>query len=578
MKKTLCLLLTALVLLTAVPMAGFAEGGTDAEQAAAGKVCKIGDVYYDTLHAALKAVQDGETITLISDLTQKDRFVESGNASVVSPGITFTLNGNGHTVTRPAKDTSGALFGDVSGNFLFENCRFDLQGDWGGGQLFRALKPAEAMTITFRDCDVKLNNALVGEPLDAGRKLELSFINTTVTQSAKRSNGFLPDFNSGQDVTVTLDHSTLNLMAGKLWTTHNAVGRLILKNGSHLNTLGGVTPITCWGDAGENNRQSIELYDSEIRMSDESEYRAKDYSALLNWTGGFMSLKLDGKSAIRTNRTNAATGQTKGMYLVRVNVNTNMTVELEKGAVIEMNDCGVKDKSGLVWFEGNGKIGLVDRGATWHIGKELLACGIRLNALSVSQIGWATEGKLYAPETVVTDAQATEGAVFAPITLGEADFGMVPGAATRTEDPYGLRFNAWVSADFRNRLTASGVRMETGFVVAETEKVIGNFLLSGMATFDYEIYEAELSTEETDGAYRFRKALYGFSDDKEALTRRYSAMAYLKLLFADGTTRTIYTDYDAGSHARSVYDVAKKAIEAGITGRLLGHIVSVAEA
>ncbi len=585
MKKTLYLVLAICILLASVPMVGFAQGTTDAEQAAAGKVCKIGDVYYDTLHAALKAVQDGETISLISDLTQKDRFVESGNASVVSSGITFTLNGNGHTVTRPAKDTSGALFGDVSGNFLFENCRFDLQGDWGGGQLFRALKPTEAMTITFRDCDVKLNNALVGEPLDAGRKLELSFINTTVTQSAKRSNGFLPDFNSGQDVTVTLDHSTLNLMAGKLWTTHNAVGRLILKNGSHLNTLGGVTPITCWGDAGENNRQSIELYDSEIRMSDESEYRAKDYSALLNWTGGFMSLKLDGKSAIRTNRTNAATGQTKGMYLVRVNVNTNMTVELEKGAVIEMNDCGVKDKTKLVWWQGDAKINLIDKGAEWKFGASIQKCGVMMNLpWGARQLGWASadDTRLYSNDNLLSVADATEPLTLKIANYSETDFGNKAGASIRLTDPLGIRFTVNVSSALTAALAGyAGTTVTFGAILAPTAKVTGAFTQEGVGEGNYVITDPAAfrwAVENVDGMNEYRVALVGIPATKSALEMQFSATGFFTVKYADGSTRTFYAAFDQTANSRSLYEVAQAAQAAGITGDAITQILNICQA
>ncbi len=585
MKKTICFLLTVFVLLAAIPTVGLAEGTTDAEQAAAGKVCRIGEVYYDTLRAALEAVGDGETITLIGDVEQRNNFVkENTSTSVVAPGITFTLNGNGYTITRPT-ETSGALFGDVSSNFIFENCKFDLKGDWGGGQMFRAIKPTgETLSITVKDSEINLNNSFAGEDIDEGKKLELLIVNSTINQSNLRENGFFNgsggNIRRGQTITMTLDHATVNLGVGKLWAMNGARGNLILKNDSHLNILGGFTPITCWGDANEKNGQTIELYRSEIYMSDKSESRGKSYSALLNWTGGMMNLKLDGQSAIRTDRTQPDTGAVKGVSLVRVNTNTNLTVELEKGAVIEMTDLGVKDKSGLVGYEGAegaGTVNLIDKGAEWRFGKDLLKCGVKLNALCASQIGWTNGAKLYAPDTVVSDAEATETAVFSVVTLAPEDFDMVSGAATRTENPYGLRFTARVSAAFCNRLSEIGATFETGFVIAETGKVIGNFNLSGMAAFDYDSYKVNLGTEETDGDYLFRKAIYGFSDEKESLTKEYSAMAYLKIMFADGTSRTIYSAYHAENHARSVYGVAKRAVEAGITGELLGHIVSVAE-
>ena len=582
MKKTLYLVLAICILLASIPMVGFAQGTTDAEQAAAGKVCKIGETYYATLAEALKAVQDGETVTLINNVTQMDQFVESGNASVIKSGITFTLNGNGYTITRPT-DASGALFGDVSANFIFENCKFDLKGDWGGGQMFRALKPTgKTLTITFKDSDVKLNNGLVGEALDANKDLELSFINTTVTQSNKRSNGFLTDFNNGQNVTITLDHSTLNLGPGKLWTTHNAIGKLILKNGSKLNTLGGVTPMTCWGDATENNKQSIELYNSEIYMSDNSEHRGKTYSALLNWTGGIMSLKLDGQSAIRTNRTNADTGKDNGMYLVRVDKATNMTVELEKGAVIEMNDRGVADKTKLVWYQGAAKINIIDKGAEWKFGADIQKCGVALNLPWVAnQIGWASvDGtKLYSNDKLLKVPEATETLSLKVATYGATDFANETGASIRLADPLGIRFTTKVSSAFAAQLAGyKNVTVTYGAILAPTAKVTGAFTQNALGEGNYVVtnpadFKWAVENNE-DGMNLYRVALIGIPDTKSAMEMQFSATGFFTVNYADGSSRTFYAAFDKTANSRSLYEVAKLAQAAGITGDAITHILT----
>ena len=59
-------------------------------------VVKIGDVYYASLAAAANAVQNGETITLITDLTLKSTVTFGYSAPVVA-----TLDFNGFTVTAP---------------------------------------------------------------------------------------------------------------------------------------------------------------------------------------------------------------------------------------------------------------------------------------------------------------------------------------------------------------------------------------------------------------------------------------------------------------------------------------------
>ena len=59
-------------------------------------VVKIGDVYYASLAAAANAVQNGETVTLITDLTLKSTVTFGYSAPVVA-----TLDLNGFTVTAP---------------------------------------------------------------------------------------------------------------------------------------------------------------------------------------------------------------------------------------------------------------------------------------------------------------------------------------------------------------------------------------------------------------------------------------------------------------------------------------------
>ena len=576
MKKVIYLFLAICLLLTAIPFVGYATE-TDEEQAAAGKVCKIGDVYYDTLDAAFAAVTDGQTVTMISDYAQQ-------KSISIPAGITVTLDGNGHTLSRAENTTNsdGTLLGNLKANLILDNFKYQspnhLTG-WGVNQLIGQVLPTgDSITVTVKNSEINLGCAFVGGALTDGKTLNIKLENSTVTIDAAKGDAFINnDYTKGQTVNLELDHSTLHLNGnGKLWSIASGTGNLILRNGSVLNSTGGQNMINGWGNS--TTKHNVELYSSQIQMTDAGGNINGNQSMPFQWTGGEYTLKLDGQSAIKTVRTNANTGATNGAYIMRVQQNSNVNIALEKGAVIEMADnCGAAGKNSFIMFDGGGTVTLDDKGAEWKIGADLLKKGFVLPDVK-PMLGWATTGKLYAAGAGVQVEQATDGMTLQTIFFNDSDFDMVTGAATRTKDPYGLRFNAWVSTDFYNKLNSFGVTVEMGFVIAETEKVIGAFNLDAMAAFDYENCKFEQTPTEADGKISFWKALYDFSDDKESLSKQYSAMAYLKLQFADGSTHTIYTIYDAASHARSVYDVAQKAVEAGMTNDLLLHIISVAEA
>ena len=577
MKKTLYLVLAICILLASIPMVGFAQGTTDAEQAAAGKVCKIGETYYATLAEALKAVQDGETVTLIQDVSLDTTL------PAISEGITVTLNGGSHRIER--KQTSGGtIFGDLKCNLVLENCIIDAPGSWGKGQLFRALQPTgDTISITVRNSTLTLGGAFTGEALTNNKKLNLLIENSTVTTNTSLDSSFFhTDFTKGQTVTVTLDKSTVNLAKGKLWGTSGAVAKLILRNGSKLNTLGGATPIACWGAASETNQQSIELYDSEFCMTDNSTSREKGFSQPLLWTGGILKLKLDGKSAFRTNRTNADTGKDNGLYLFRVAGDTNMTVELEKGAVIEMNDLGVAGKTSLVKWGGAGKINIIDKGAEWKFGADIQKCGVTMNLPWVAnQIGWASvDGtKLYSNDKLLKVPEATETLSLKVATYGATDFANETGASIRLADPLGIRFTTKVSSAFAAQLAGyKNVTVTYGAILAPTAKVTGAFTQDALGEGNYVVTDSadfKWAVENNeDGMNLYRVALIGIPDTKSAMEMQFSATGFFTVNYADGSSRTFYAAFDKTANSRSLYEVAKLAQAAGITGDAITHILT----
>ena len=117
-RKLISMLLTVSMLLTLFPFAAFAEDGdagqVQATPVEASKVAEVNGTQFDTLGAAIAAVQDGETIKLLDKVTESD-------ALVVNNGKTFSLDLNGQALTVDKGITIGSGFvtaqnGTIKGN------------------------------------------------------------------------------------------------------------------------------------------------------------------------------------------------------------------------------------------------------------------------------------------------------------------------------------------------------------------------------------------------------------------------------------------------------------------------------
>ena len=115
-RRLLSAFLAVMMVLTMAPVA-FA-GNEDAGSSTA--VAKIGDTTYESLNAAIAAVQDDETIELLKN-------VDHAEGMSVNTGKTFTVDFKGHTytVSKPgagSKDTETNAFQLITGqNITFKN-------------------------------------------------------------------------------------------------------------------------------------------------------------------------------------------------------------------------------------------------------------------------------------------------------------------------------------------------------------------------------------------------------------------------------------------------------------------------
>ena len=161
-KKLLCLALSLFTLLMMFPAGVLAANTTeDDTQAANGKACRIGTTYYDSLPAALVAVQDGDTITLIQDVTTD--YLKTGDLK----GITLTIDGNGHKWTIETSTYTNIATNDITiqNVEITTNKAFNVAAQ--GGKL------------TFKNCNVLATNFFV-RMANNGTGAEVNFDNCTV--------------------------------------------------------------------------------------------------------------------------------------------------------------------------------------------------------------------------------------------------------------------------------------------------------------------------------------------------------------------------------------------------------------
>lgn len=175
-------------------------------------------------------------------------------------------------------------------------------------------------------------------------------------------------------------------------------------------------------------------------------------------------------------------------------------------------------------------------------------------------VGWKdAEGKLYKPGTAVSGI--TKNMTFEAVTV---DFKTLAGAQVRFKDPTGLRFLSQVKKADYDALGAAVTA--TGTLILPTD-LLGTGELTLEALKDKTEGKDYLNvtndgwlnaeTAETDGAYTFSGAIVGIK--KGNYNRNFSAVGYLTVTYADGTTANFYGGYTA-ENATSIKTVAEKAL------------------
>lgn len=556
MKKLFCILLTLAMLLCAIPMSvtvsaedetvdttawNYGNTFTHADDAAAvnaDRTCRIGEAgrsakYFWNVGNALAA--------LIQNPNYYDRTIHliKDSATFGSPlTITDKMSGQKNPIVI---DGQGKYRMIVSSNNSYKESGFiSLKGTDGSSTaclVFQNIKSLKLMdgiflrtwwaNVTFENvtiANVTPYPALTGEGGTCGIKL------------------------------INSSYQDTDTVAGATNTTAN----------SFLNLKGG----TNWIPA------TVTLQNSSVMVDDYAPTAAKWCGSYLIGSeassngdaGNKLTLNVDGTSTIGFG-CNGDYAQ-YGILNIMGGENNKRThvVNLAKGAKVILggstNANATADIFGTVNANGKGTVN--DAGAIYTVNGSVAQTVLLPQA---GETHYSVSGKEYASGAMVENVAA--GTTF---TAASGVY-LRTGASIRTADPLGIRFEGEVSQWL---VDLYGDKLEYGILVCPTAKLTdGVELTHDMAAGDY---VSGVCQSFFDDATGFRLALVGIPATEAAVTMKFSARAYVRILDESGNAvRTVYSDYVEADHSRSLYEVAAayRASDGYVTNETIETILSL---
>ena len=174
-------------------------------------------------------------------------------------------------------------------------------------------------------------------------------------------------------------------------------------------------------------------------------------------------------------------------------------------------------------------------------------------------LGWknTTTNALYPANSIVRKVGSE---TYDPVVI---DFDLINGASVRIDtgvnSQSGIRFQTTFKADEYEAVKDYIDSFGTLVAWTETLETIGK----DFTIYNYQAESTAKKVENTKGVFDYSKngndyKAYSMAITlkPESSTKRYSARGYLVVKYEDGTTRTIYTDYNAAENSRSVAEVA----------------------
>ncbi len=558
MKKLFCILLTLAMLLCTIPMSvtvsaedetvdttawNYGNTFTHADDAAAknaGRSCRIGEEgrnakYFWNVGNALAA--------LIQNPNYYDRTIH-----LIGESATF---GNPLTITDKMSGEANPIVIDGQGKYKMV-VSTNGQNDYKerGFISLTGTDGTSTASLIFRDIPIlKLNEGIFLRTWWANVTFENVNIMNMTPYPALTGEGGTCD--------IKLINSTYRDMDSVMGTDNK-------KANSFLNLKGG----TNWIPA------TVTLQNSSVMVDDFAPTAA-------NWCGSYLigseassngdagnklTLNVDGTSTIGFG-CNGDYAQ-YGILNIMGGENNKRThvVNLAKGAKVILggsaNASATADIFGTVNTNGKGTVN--DAGAIYTVN------GSAAQTVLLPQAGenhYSVNGKEYASGAMVENVAA--GTTF---TAASGVY-LRTGASIRTADPLGIRFEGEVSQWL---VDLYGDKLEYGILVCPTAKLTdGVELTHDMAAGDYVSGVCQSFFDDANG---FRLALVGIPATEAAVTMKFSARAYVRILDESGNVvRTIYSDYVEADHSRSLYEVAAayRASDGYVTNETIETILSL---
>lgn len=465
-------------------------------------VAKIGDTEYATLEAAIDAAADGDTITLLRDATTtfKDKRLDK-NLTIdgTSAKYTWTSNGGGYII-------------HVYKSLTLKNMKVT------SSHGFRQYNAADSTSVvTLDNVEWSVKYLLVNiQGQDATTPQTFNILNSTITKQENCGDPILATYNNGNNVTVNIENSTLNQIAGA--TDHIGNGSLIY----------------CYNKAN-------------------------------------VAVNVKGTTKLNYNPKGVTNDRTQTLFCVG---KAAVTLTLEAGVELNLLGSSVNSTSKNAFTHKNetaGSLAIVDNGAKWNATKAVAALGIQVPYMDSYNGESLTSWSVWDGETrvVATGSPFQYNATAETVQLSfstysfdlATDFVMQKGASIRTKKPIGMSFGATLSAGFVEMLNDLGVDVTYGLYLVkksdlEATKLGGDSYRMNLLADRYKIaVNRILWSEDNDG----NKTMYGCVYDLDA-TEEYVMIA--SIAYVSGGEETIYyTEISDTDHVRSVAGIASEAIK-----------------
>ena len=475
--------------------------------AEAGSEAKIGDIEYATLAAAIDAAQDGDTVTLLRDVTWTAYNKE------IRTNVTIDGGEQKHKITA----TQGYTF-QFFQNFTLKNLKFDTTHG------FRFWNTAGKEAVgTLENVEWTLGAGLLVnlQGNTPGVPLTFNVINSTITKTAVAGDPIIATYSHNSwakpgicDVTVNIDNSTLNQNGGAT-------------NGHTGNTA--MFYFCCAKTATLNLKNRAVL----------------NYNPL-------------GK---------AGTVQSLMVYEIPTAVNLEADVQLNlsgSGAVTEKNTFAYKGHTG-------GTLTVTDHGATWSAGKAIAANGLLVPAFDSYNGETLASWRLRDGDKTVTAGsspfkyEATAETVtflFSAYVFRQEDFTMNAGAAIRTEAPNAMAISGSIAKSLYSNIEQIGENVAYElFLVKKTDldatKLGGTeYNLNLLGERDKKQVNRIYWSESKDGgSMLFRGCIYGLDADTE-----YVMVAVVTFLIGE-EEQLYHSAIVEADHTRTVRGIAAQALK-----------------